>query len=87
MPDQMLVSLDVDNGCMSYSNVSKFLHDRENGFASNMSKQEAGVSEQESRQLGSRFYRRREILNPAAAAEAGDHPFQENLHARRQHCP
>jgi hypothetical protein len=27
------------------------------------------------------------LSSAAAAAEAGDYPFQENLHARRQHCP
>jgi hypothetical protein len=77
---------DVDNGCMSYLCVSKCGRDQETGFANNMNKQEADVSEQESRyQLGWRFHIRGEkILNPLA--KAGGRP-SDYLGARRQHFP
>lgn len=45
MPNQCDVSSHVGNGCMSYLNASKYVHDRENGFVNNMNKQEADVSE------------------------------------------
>ena len=46
--DQIKVSPYVGNGCMSYLNAGKFVHDLENGFANNTNTQEAYVMEQES---------------------------------------